>query len=420
MPLTSKSSSLDIARSFSATNLRTGDTTTYDPVMNRGIDSVFVVSPSPCFNGTGRKAVGEYSFTKTNTIWPHGQKTWQVWSGYLYRTEYVESGNMRFAAGPWNTRPGFASQLDKARFRAISKLVNELRDSSISLSTTIGEGRETLVMLKVIADKAEAAEKQLRAAMKEQLGPEKYHRWLSRRQDRKLLSALRSNKNGVNVLRNVGSLWLGWSVGLAPLLSDLANLRGHMLNEESSVIETRSVKSRASEFQSYNDGVWNGNFSERCELSLQYRISDLHLFENWRAGLTMRPSSAWELVTLSFVVDYFFNFGQYLQNLEASILNNGVSTFGGYETITRKEEMTCDYRKSEARPSADFDSYIVPDVGYVVQCNVRSYYEQTYKSRTRISSIPTSPLPPIKIPKAANALLNLAALLSQVLSRRDS
>lgn len=343
------------------------------------------VVPSPCHNGNGRTAPSAYRYTSVKTVYPHGQTIQQYeYGSSVLQIEYVGKFGATFGGFGY---PMPSSQESALEYRALSKLYSQIKSSEVSLNTSIGEGRETLRMMRDIAVSARKAVKSLR-----KLG-----------------------KNlALDPLQTVGGLYLGWSVGLSPLLNDLANLRKHMANEDNDTVRCRPITARASSIQTKNGSDWDTVLSERLQYGLSWRLSNLHLFENWRLGLTARPSLVWELTTLSFVVDYVISIGKYLELLEASMLNNGVEFVNGYRTFTTKriEDLHVRFQAERGTTPSATPSYVFKKIDGIKST--------TTKERVVLHSFPSPPLPVVKIPRAAGPLLNVAALLSQILSRRAS
>lgn len=343
------------------------------------------VTPSPCTNGVGGKRPSAYSYHAVKTAWPQGQWVQQYEYGHdvyqvIYRGVFGTTlGNFGYA------RP--ASHEADADSRALNKLYSLVKSSEVSLNTSIGEGRETLEMMRDIVKSAGKL--------------------------RKSLKKLKRNL-ALDPLQTVGGLWLGWSVGLKPLLSDCENIRNHMANPNNDEIELRPVKSRASGFNKavHANGSVEVSLSQYIQYGLRWRLRDLHLYENWRLGLTARPTLVWELTTLSFVVDYFVNIGQYLELLEASMYNNGIEFIDGYRTITQRTVE--DWKFDESTPRSGPDN-VSPST---VRFKVDGIQIQTAKERRVLTAFPPPPLPVFKIPRASGALLNIAALLSQILQKR--
>lgn len=373
----------------------------------------FSVNPNPCVNPSDFKMPGEYSFSKTVVKNPVG-----TLGGYYYwgnpgdRKRVENSYEGTFSSTIWD---GFKNEgvdgfgtpslysLEKlaARNRAVNKLLDKIKDSEVNLSTTIGEGRETLQLIAGIARSVRRPLKALRSAV---------HR---------SKKGSRTEKNVRDTLVTVGGLQLAWSVGLAPLLSDCENLRNHVQAAESVdlmyVAKSRGAShlewtTHPSEWETFTNEISNW-----YQFGVTYKVGDMHAFENWRAGLTLRPTLAWELTTLSFVVDYFLQIGNFLAALEASYLNNGITFLHGYETAS--EWKLCHYSQSRNDDPFDYGAssgLTDPHLGVV---RGRGYRQWVTKSRSRLSSLPVQALPTIKLPTASTQLLNCAALLSTLLRK---
>ncbi len=407
MPLTSNSSS----RQSLKYRMSPSGTVIYS-AMRDSYRQSFTVTPSPCANLGNRKDPVPYSFTKVEE-WPAdgSQSEWYkttYWNG----TSWVPGVFFYRGYGPEPSQSWYRYRLvvpyEDSYNRCLSKLWDEVRVSEVSLNTTVGEGRETLAMLSSVRGSALRVLRDLRSP-------------------RRLLKSLRKLGREVadNPLQSVGSLWLGWSVGWKPLLSDLENLSNHVLNANvESIVYEAMARSGWTFEDAINNGVsdyyWTGDrghyetlqYSVRHHMAMKFCITDLNQYEVWRAGLTVRPTLAWELTRLSFVVDYFYNIGQLLELLEASCLNNGIKFVSGYYTKTTKEERSFSLNWTTDRP-VDPNGNITAH-----SANYRARKRVTTKSRSLLSAFPTPVLPVVKIPKASTPLLNIAALLSNLISRK--
>lgn len=373
----------------------------------------FVCHPDPCINPSDRKIPGVYSFSKTVTSQPTGSVGgYYYWGNPGSRQRVENSYSGTFSSTIWDGfkdggQDGFGTpslyDLEKlaARNRAVNKLLDKIKDSEVNLSTTIGEGKETLQMVAAIARSVRSPLKALRSAV------------------HKSRKGSRAEKITRDTLVTVGGLQLAWSVGLAPLLSDCENLRNHAQAAESMDL-MYSVKSRGtshlewtshpSEWETFENEVSNW-----YQFGATYRVGDMHAFENWRAGLTLRPTLAWELTTLSFVVDYFLQIGTFLAALEASYLNNGIVLLHGYETQSEWKLSTY----SHFRPDDPVDSGLLNGMTdhHLGVVRGKGFRQWVRKSRSRLYSLPVQALPTIKLPTASTQLLNCAALLSMLLRK---
>jgi len=371
-------------------------------------ESKFHVSPDPCINPSDFVAPSPYSFIKSYEIFPHGEKKEWFKAGY-----YDSNGDWKIdtfyytSTGP---RPGaswynydLAVPRDDSYNRGLAKLYEQIKDSEISVNTSVGEGRESLNMLQSIAKSATELLRDLRR---------------SKKRIRQALKEL-----GTNPANVVGGAWLGWSVGWKPLLSDIENLRNHTLSRKLEEVHF-DVKSRTS--WSFNDVIFDGvsnyyysgdrgkyetlSYSVRHQFGVRFKISNLHTYENWRSGLVVRPTLIWELTWLSFVADYFYNVGQLLELLEASLLNNGIQFVHGYHTVGTRTDRTFALRWQT-------DEAVTFNIAaHSASYNARS--EVTTKTRSLLSALPAPVMPTLKIPSASTPLLNIAALLTTLISRK--
>lgn len=381
-----------------------GGTPVVSNVMCKNHRTVFTVTPSPCINNGDHKLPNAYTYTKKESWLPHGIMT-SV--SYPYGGSSSEGYLTEFYGYGYDVEQGLTDNTNSVNNKALAKLYEAIRGSEVSLNTTIGEGRETLQMIKPIALGAIRLIRDLKRLRKKEIALQR--------------ALLRSGKNvsdavvglGVSPLQTVGGFWLAWSVGLKPLLMDVENLRNHVatlreLNLDFHVDGRSAMRADDNKVvQIYERKVViTANVLDQVEYGLTLAVTDLHAFENWRLGLTVRPTLLWELTTLSFVVDYFVNVGQYLELLEASMLNNGISFRSGYKTSLR-------------RTSALYEvsSYAVTgDKSY----NSASYWTKhvtATKTRAVLTSFPAPVRPTVKIPTAASALLNCAALLAQLIKK---
>ena len=108
---------------------------------------------------------------------------------------------------------------------------------------------------------------------------------------------------------------------------------------------------------------------------------------------------AWELVPYSFVVDWFYNIGGYMQNLESAYYARS-AFLKGYTTITRKN-MSAMRRYGVSRDSR-FWYY---DISGTVW--------NGYKKRSVLTSSPLPVFPRLKVDLGSNQILSAVSLLRQ-------
>lgn len=391
----------------------------------------FTVTPSPCHNGTNRKLPGEYSYSGDKWRRPFGRVDQYYWGGNignrkLYRTSYI--GNLQgFGLDNigWDDPIGWQIERTNARNRCLSKLYDKIKQSEVNLSTTIGEGRETLQMMSAIGSKIKSPI----GSLSEQL---RKHRRNLKADHRRILdkyfgtrgqrgeeAALDSQaamvlaqevRAATGTLKTVSGAWLGWAVGLKPLLHDLEELGVHLQSSDSLDVRYHQY-ARATARQHYGSNGWSIDDSEWYQIGVTYKITDMHLFENWRLGLTVRPTLAWELTRLSLVVDYFIGLGSFLESFEAACFNNGMLFEGGYQTISRRKVGSFSWKRANenASDAGSVNGATIHFNGDGWASGLRSHI---HKERFRLSSFPIQALPTLKLPKVAEQLFTLSALLS--------
>lgn len=394
----------------------------------------FTVTPSPCTNGTNFKMPGEYSYSGDHYLYPFGMSSAGYFAGQPGRREFYDSGYYGCLSGLALSGFGWDDPIDwhveriNAQNRALVKIYDKIKSSDVNISTTIGEGRETLTMMAAISRGARKPLQGLKdlivkSRSKKRMTREEYREF---RGSPSLQAAQQSRDAAASTLATVSSGWLIWAVGLKPLLNDLGNLVTHIksldnLDIKYSVNARGTARLHRNESRTILGGEsrWSIDDSEYHQYGITYRISDMHAFENWRLGLTVRPTLAWELTTLSFVVDYFIGIGNFLASYESAILNNGIVFDSGYHTVCRRKVGSFTWSRS-ASPLVDpypNSSTTSPEIylgGFAE--GLRSHI---HKERSRINSFPVQAMPTLKLPRVAEQLFTVASLISLfVLSRR--
>lgn len=366
--------------------------------------TVFNVTPNPCTNVGDHKLPNAYMYEKKESWLPYG---FMESVSYPYGRSSSQGYLTEFYGYGYDIEQGLVDNSNSVMNKGLAKLYDAIRESEISVNTTIGEGRETLQMMKPIAAGAIKLIRELKRLRKKEIALRRAAQRLGKDVSDAIVGL------GLSPLQTVGGFWLAWSVGLAPLLNDVENLRNHVatLREQdvSFKVDSRAAMHADVErtVQIYEKKVnITATVLDQIEFGLTLSIDNLHAFENWRLGLTVRPTLLWELTTLSFVVDYFVNIGQYLELLEASILNNGIRFHSGYKTTLR-------------RTSALYEVSSGATYGYMSYNSASYWTKHNYvrKERSVLTSFPAPVRPTVKIPSAANALLNCAALLAQLIKK---
>lgn len=209
----------------------------------------------------------------------------------------------------------------------------------------------------------------------------------------------------------VADAWLLWHLMLEPMVKDAYSL----LQFASSRFMTRQVKgsARSSYALVYPYGGQGGLVerfdSVKYKFGATFRVSNPQLFDASRLGALNPTLVAWELVPLSFVFDYFYNVGGYLQNLEASF-GAGLDFLYGYQTETWKVDSRTLYSRYSWTDTLGIRTTVSPAL--------KNAYRRRYCKRTLLSSFPKPRLPSLDLDLGSQQLLTGAALLQSIFLRR--
>jgi hypothetical protein len=89
---------------------------------------------------------------------------------------------------------------------------------------------------------------------------------------------------------------------------------------------------------------WRGDFKRGCEIGLSYGITNQALYDLDRYGIIDPLQLAWELVPLSFVIDWFTGVGAFLDGLSQPW---GLTLWSGYETHFLNGSFECSWIGSD-------------------------------------------------------------------------
>lgn len=217
---------------------------------------------------------------------------------------------------------------------------------------------------------------------------------------------------GLNT-KGLANGWLQWTYGWKPLLSDVYGVADESIRVVLNRIERFNARSslpiRIDDSQSRIVRSLpvtvdrNGTGKESCTISCKLVVPDFDL-ARWTS---LNPVSlSWELIPYSFVVDWFYDVGSWLRNLETALLYSARFQ-SGY-----RSELYC-YQGTEKPRSTRYtfgsQSAILRDT--LAQIRVIEFV------RTKLTSYPL-PLPPtFQVDLGSNRLLSAASLLRQLMKR---
>lgn len=267
-----------------------------------------------------------FSFNRVRTDFPSGSTRYFGPSGSMQQySSGSNSSSFRVIV------PDRAPVWNSLENQALGKMYGRMRDSDINVAVTIGEIKETSVMVVKALDAMNVATRMLRDVRRNPL------RYLSARQKRTVAhtpSAVFS------------SAWLNVKYGWMPAYQDVYSLSKYATSKASGIRHAYGAKTfRSDILTKVNEGdgypTWTvtGYQSYRVKYGMAYQVSSPMLYELSRVTSLDPTRIAWELAPLSFVVDWFFDIGGYLELSEASLMR-GLQFLFGFKTRTFRCETT--------------------------------------------------------------------------------
>lgn len=341
--------------------------------------------------------------------YPHGSIRWAATDGsqtidtvgFLHGKNNIE----------WATPPKVS--LSPPEAVALGRLYSDIRGTAPDLGVALGERKETAELLHTVLS---TATRPLTTAgnLIKKLGGIANEIALNRKNLSKVTKAMspkakrevrRRNRNANKVLNDLAKKALGINLALKPLASELDNAVHHIVDVSH---QTHSAKGSATTSSSYRMNLAKNSYldvsdSIRIQYGVKYYISDPELFEYSRLGLTNPLGIAWELVPLSFVVDYFFNIGRAITILHDS-LGIGLQFISGYKTVTSRA-IGKGFQDWIDTSNPNGTTHYTTEFGGVTST----------KTRTVLVSFPVTTripfTPPVRASNAASRLVTLTSLI---------
>lgn len=155
---------------------------------------------------------------------------------------------------------------------------------------------------------------------------------------------------GVSISKDAANNWLQFQYGIMPMVMDMYDLQEHIkdgLSKKGDLITSSgsAVDSVPPQILLQGNDADSKRYSGPgsrygCKVVLKARISNSTLHNLNRLGMLNPLALAWELVPLSFVIDWFLPIGSFLNGLTAPL---GTTFASGYETTFVSSEGTCEY-----------------------------------------------------------------------------
>lgn len=134
-----------------------------------------------------------------------------------------------------------------------------------------------------------------------------------------LMENKRKKPSGKQKAKDFGSLWLEYSYGWAPLVSDIYTATEVI----SRPLPNITIKGKASNKQITHTVISSGGWttdktitwSHKCQMIADVKVTNPNLFLNNQLGLTNPASWILEGIPFSFIVDWFSNLSQWVSQL---------------------------------------------------------------------------------------------------------
>ncbi len=250
-----------------------------------------------------------YSFTKYGY---HGQ---------MVRVASYPGGPPQYSFSTWDLgcTTSNISAAHGSTIKALSKLVDNWKNSDVNLGVSVGEGKESIGMVtQLMFSLAQSA----RAIRRGDIGGAVRHF--------KNPVPRRARKRAAKLLSqgDLSGSWLALSFGWVPMISDIYSaLKYQPYDGGYAKISSGWVKGTASATVETVNGM-GGRVTKR-DVRLRYVTVIRTPPSEWhRLGLANPALVAWELVPLSVVVDYFYPIGDAINALGVFQMDNSsVTTF---------------------------------------------------------------------------------------------
>lgn len=236
-----------------------------------------------------------------------------------------------------NLTPAVSSKcLSDAR----SQILNNIRNNDLDLGQFVGEARESVRMIGDIVKQAVSLKKGLYRAITNA----RYYSKVDKTSVAREMAGLTVRQlkfSGVKgVSRRLNSEYLRFIYGVRPLMNDIYGIASVIQDGMGSSPLARAYRSLDDDtFKLPSDTStvsWTGTVRRGVSIEVNYGLRNPVLHQLWRFGLTNPLSLAWELMTLSFVIDWFTGIGNFLKSFDTGV---GCKFLSGYETVFLENSM---------------------------------------------------------------------------------
>lgn len=214
-------------------------------------------------------------------------------------------------------------------------------------------------------------------------------------------------------LKALGGIWLTWQYGVRPLLGTIHDLGKELVQTRIPEILQVSEKSYSAVEAIKLSQLYAGDPLETakvngingCYISMRFQ-EPANAWDAARYSSLNPASLAWELLPLSFVVDWIYDIGGMLRNLETAILYGSRFVDGYYTTLRALQgNHLSDLRMASSGGGTSF-----------IKRRAFSEMKLVEFDRVRLVSYPGPRLPTFRVNLGAERMLSLAALGTLVLN----
>jgi hypothetical protein len=291
--------------------------------------------------------------------------------------------------------------------RALINARNNLKDTSLDLGVAFGERRETA---QFVGDTLGLMGDFCLALYDARKG--KFRKAKKVKQKLKRLVERIKGKGSYETFAKIPSLRLQWQYAVKPLMSDIygavTSLDDHSRDSWKVTVKGKAhFKAIDHNFPVFQTDAFSQSTCEAevfhgCMVRIDVQPGNDALRKASQLGLTNPVNLAWELIPLSFVLDWALPLGDYFSSLDAMV---GWELLGYSSTVFSKRRYT-------------FTGTSVTPAGWLSCSNDwTSYYKTVSVARNTASSVPFPMLPSIKDPASHSHVADGLAILTQALSK---
>lgn len=364
------------------------------------------VSNGSYSGGKNRKTPNPFSFHIVKAGW--GSLSDKVISVYRGRKSYTTRSGPDLPPNYNIVTPSFI-QFDwpKLQNAAMAKIYDQLKGNN-NLIVDLAEGGQTAKMVKNVLHLKKFISTFLSEVIKH----------------RKFKRIPKGPTQNQRRLDYVTEKWLESRYGWQPFVYSIYDAADNLNRQcKNRVIWIKGRSGCVNNQKFMPENVINGIRKQVCDYQSSYRLEYGFLF-NMPGGpsvsdwTSLNPLGiAYELMTLSFVIDWVIDIGGYLSLWENNVLFSKYFIMG-YETRTYRESYTFKSSYHSLDPFVYYPNGVDLIKGFQQDTLTSSYCVRVGKDRSRIASLPTPSHPTVKVRFGSLHQLDSMALLHQLVSRK--